>query len=157
MAQSGREVLMKYVAPAIPTYIMSVFKLLASTCEGLVRMIRNFFWGVEKGKRKMHWKAWTHLIKPKAQGGLRFRDLRLFNQALLARQAWRLLTCPDSLCARILKPKYYPNGNLQETVFSGAPRPLGKVCNMEWSFLKLDWFGVSRTESLLEFGGIPGF
>jgi hypothetical protein len=26
---------------------------------------------------------------------------------------------PDSLCARVLKAKYYPNGNLEDTVFSG--------------------------------------
>jgi hypothetical protein len=117
LAQSGREVLIKSVALAIPTYIMSVFRLPASTCEDLMRMIRSFYWGVEKGRKKMHWKAWTHLIKPKAHGGLGFRDLRLFNQALLARQAWRLLSNPDSLCERLLKARYYPNGRLEDTVF----------------------------------------
>ena len=120
LAQSGREVLIKSIAQSIPTYVMSVFKLPASTCEDLMRMIRNFFWGVEKGKRKMHWRAWIHLIKPKSQGGLGFHDLRLFNQALPARQAWRLLTNQESLCARVLKARYYPNGNLDDTVFSGG-------------------------------------
>jgi hypothetical protein len=32
-------------------------------------------------------------------GGIGSRDLRLFNHALLARQAWRLLQNPDTLCA----------------------------------------------------------
>jgi hypothetical protein len=43
------------------------------------------------------------------------------NQALLARQAWRLIAFPDSLCARVLKARYYPRGNLIDTVFSGNP------------------------------------
>jgi hypothetical protein len=46
-----------------------------------------------------------------------FRDLHLFNQAVLARQAWRLIAYPDSLCARVLKAKYYPNGELTDTTF----------------------------------------
>jgi hypothetical protein len=36
---------------------------------------------------------------------------------MLARQAWCLLTQPESLCARVLKAKYYPRGQLQDTVF----------------------------------------
>jgi hypothetical protein len=46
-----------------------------------------------------------------------FKDLRLFNQALLARQAWRLIAFPDSLCATLLKARYYPRGCLVDTAF----------------------------------------
>jgi len=52
------------------------------------------------------------LIKPKGHGGLGFKDLRLFNQALLAHQAMRLIMYPNSLCARVLKAKYFSNSNL---------------------------------------------
>lgn len=44
---------------------------------------------------------------PKCEGGMGFRDFQLFNQALLAKHGWKLFTNPDSLCARVLKGKYY--------------------------------------------------
>jgi hypothetical protein len=40
-----------------------------------------------------------------------FRELPLFNQAMLGKQGWRLLTRPESLCARVLKGKYFPNSS----------------------------------------------
>ena len=47
------------------------------------------------------------MILPKSSGALGFKDLRFFNQALLARHARRLVAFPDSLCARLLKAKYF--------------------------------------------------
>nr|AAM93462.1 putative reverse transcriptase [Oryza sativa Japonica Group] len=52
------------------------------------------------------------IMKPKSQGGLGFRDLHSFNIAMLARQGWRLIQNPDSLCSRLLKAKYFPNCNV---------------------------------------------
>jgi hypothetical protein len=86
-------------------------------CEDYMRMVRDFWWGDEKNGRKVHWLAWEKLTCPKTYGGLGFRDMAIFNQALLARQAWRLVMYPDSLCARVLKAKYFPNGSLLDTAF----------------------------------------
>jgi hypothetical protein len=44
-----------------------------------------------------------------------FRDFSLFNQAMLGNPGWRLLTRPDSLCARVLKGKYYPHSDFLST------------------------------------------
>jgi hypothetical protein len=59
-----------------------------------------------------------NFTQPKSHGGLGFWNFRVFNQALLAKQACRLITKPDSLCARVLKAKYYPNRALHDTVFT---------------------------------------
>lgn len=37
----------------------------------------------------------------------------------MAHRAWRLITKPESLCAQILKARYYPQGNLVDTISSG--------------------------------------
>jgi hypothetical protein len=59
------------------------------------------------------------MVLPKALGVMGFKDLIMFNQALLAKQAWRLITCPNSLCTRVLRAKYYPRGNLLDTLAAG--------------------------------------
>jgi hypothetical protein len=66
----------------------------------------------------MHWLSWDKLTQPKLLcGSTGFRDFWVYNQELLARQAWQLLQFPDSLCARLLKAKYYPIGHLLDTYF----------------------------------------
>lgn len=123
LSSGGKEVLIKAVIQAIPVYVMGVFKLPDSVCDDLTRLTRNFWWGADKGVRKTNWKAWDRITRSKGCGGLGFKDYRLFNQALLARQDWRLLDNLDSLCVRVLKAKYFPNGSLTDTPHSVAMHP----------------------------------
>ena len=46
------------------------------------------------------------LIQPKAIGGLGICDLRKFNEAILAKQVWRLLYNMDSSFYRVFRAKY---------------------------------------------------
>jgi hypothetical protein len=117
MSSGAKEALIKSVLQAMPIYAMGIFKFPVGLIDDLEQMIKNFWWGDEPDRRRMHWLAWDKCTRPKSHGGVGFRDLKVFNQALLARQAWRLMQFPDSLCARILKVKYYPNANLLDTAF----------------------------------------
>ncbi|GAA0170141.1 hypothetical protein LIER_40897 [Lithospermum erythrorhizon] len=61
-------------------------------------------------KKSIHWADWRKLCNTTANGGLGFRDLRVFNLALLSKKVWRPITDPDSQLANIYKAKYFPQG-----------------------------------------------
>jgi hypothetical protein len=109
LSRAGNETLLKAVIQAIPTFVMSCFQLGLITCKKMKSVIANRWWGFEDGKKKIHWRSWEWLSTPKSLGGMGFRDLGLFNQAMLAKTAWRILTVPESLCARVLKGRYFPD------------------------------------------------
>jgi hypothetical protein len=85
LSRAGKETFIKAVIQAIPTFIMSCFLVPISNCTALRKAIVDFWWGVEEGRKKMHWKSWDWLSTPKNQGGMGFRDLALFNRAMLGR------------------------------------------------------------------------
>jgi hypothetical protein len=60
---------------------------------------------------EIHWMSWEKTGRSKSVGGLGFRDLVLFNRALLAKQGWRLIQQLSSITAKILKAKYFPHSS----------------------------------------------
>ncbi|KAL5547765.1 hypothetical protein UlMin_002996 [Ulmus minor] len=134
----GKEILIKAVAQAIPTYSMSIFKIPSTLCRELGSIVARFWWGSTPTNRKINWVSWEKMCLPKHKGGMGFRDLFLFNQSLVAKQAWRILKYPQSLMSRVLKGKYFPNGN-----FLSAP------CKQTASFI---WKSIVWGRELLNKG-----
>ncbi|XP_073309898.1 uncharacterized protein [Primulina huaijiensis] len=127
----GKETLIKSVLQSIPTYALSCFRIPKSVCEEIERECSNFWWGVDVGKKRLHWKSWPALCKPKCMGGLGFRQLETFNQALLAEQIWRVISEPDSLVARVLKGRYFRHQDIMEAEMGSNPSSIWRA--LMWS------------------------
>lgn len=115
LSKPGKEILIKAIAQAIPTYMMSVFHIPDSLLQEIQSMCARFWWGCAGAERTMHWVSWEKLCLPKAMGGMGFRDMKSFNLALLAKQFWRLYNGPESLLHMVLKAKYFKHSDVLET------------------------------------------
>ncbi|XP_048611535.1 uncharacterized protein LOC125585868 [Brassica napus] len=79
LSKGGKEVMIKSILLALPTYVMSTFLLPLEICENLASAIAQFWWSSNPPKRGIHWAKWDK----------------------------RLVQYPDSLAARVLRGRYY--------------------------------------------------
>ena len=114
ISKAGREVVIKTVAQAIPTYSMSMFKLPKKICDDINSVLAKYWWGQTQNEKKIHWINWGKLCKPKDKRGMGFRDIHAFNLAILAKQAWRLIQGGHSPFVRVYKARYFPNCSFME-------------------------------------------
>ncbi|KAM2075160.1 hypothetical protein ACFX1T_038088 [Malus domestica] len=119
LSKAGKEVLIKVVVQAIPAYPMNIFKFPAVVCDDLDALVAGFWWGKAGGGGKIHWVSKEVLGLPKNIGGMGFRSFREFNDALLAKQCWRLICEPNSLWARVIKARYFPHYSFLEASKGG--------------------------------------
>jgi len=122
LSKAGREVMIKSVLQAIPSYVMSIFQLPTTLLDSIEKMMNSFWWGYGKSAQKgIHWMSWEKLSAPKIHRGMGFKDLAAFNLAMLGKQGWKFIMKPASLVARIFKARYFPSGSYLTTVVGHNP------------------------------------
>lgn len=81
LSVAGRDVLLRAVAHAIPTYRMNCFLLPQTMLDELQKMMKSFCWGTKSNENKnIHWLAWDRLCTRK-EIGLGYRNLEGYNLA----------------------------------------------------------------------------
>ncbi|CAN1825159.1 Putative ribonuclease H protein At1g65750 [Linum perenne] len=112
---------------------MQTSLLPAYICEKIDQRIRNFIWGSDQGKRKVHLVNWDMICKLKELGGLGFRSVKFLKQAFLLKIAWGILKRPHELWADLLLTKY-----LKKSLNGLLPRGTKRFSDL-WRGVKEVW------------------
>lgn len=100
------------VIQALLVHLMSYPKIPKTVSHSLEKGVRKFYWGGNQINKKMHWVNWDILCLRKLEGDIGLRKSFLFNQAILAKQAWHMITNPQFLVAKLFKELYHPDDTL---------------------------------------------
>jgi hypothetical protein len=110
ISKTGREVMIKYLLQAIPSYVMRIFRLPNTLLGEFEKMMNALWWGYGGASNKgLHWLSWEKLSVHKNHGGMGFKDLATFKVEMLGKQGWKVQTHFDNLVSRIFKSRYYSN------------------------------------------------
>ena len=82
LSRGGRLTLLKSTLCSLPIYFMSLFTIPASIASRLEKIMRDFLWNSNENGNGLHWVSWNEVSRPKHEGGLGIRPLRVMNDAL---------------------------------------------------------------------------
>ncbi|XP_074318032.1 uncharacterized protein LOC141654816 [Silene latifolia] len=106
LSSAGRLALISSVLSSLSVYFLSVFKIPVSVTKRLDAILSNFWWAGHKKSPSISWCSRLFLSQPKRNGGLGIRRMKEFNQALLAKIGWRMITHPNSILCKSIGAKY---------------------------------------------------
>lgn len=136
LSPERKEVFLKAVAMALPTYTMACFLVSKTICKQIIALMADFWWRNRQDSIGMHWKSWDTLCKPKVCDGLGFKDLEAFNLAMLGKQMWRMLTHKESLMTKIFKSRYFRNSDPLSAPLGSRPSYAWRSIHAEQSLVR---------------------
>lgn len=110
-------------------------------CKKITTSMPKYRWARSLDKCGMHWLSWERMATSKFRGGLGFLNLEIINDAMLAKQACRLLDNLNSLRAGVLCGRYYTDGGF---IHAGCPYSVSPT-----------WRAIIKRREALKEGLIP--
>ncbi|XP_075083624.1 uncharacterized protein LOC142167360 [Nicotiana tabacum] len=89
LSMGGRLTLIISVLDSIPSYCMSLYPMPSSVLKQLERLRRRFLWEGNNTTHKFPLVKWAKVIRPKYDGGMGLRNLKLHNKNMLMKWLWR--------------------------------------------------------------------
>lgn len=122
ISRSGKEVLIKTVAQALPTYAMNVFLLPLEITKSIEKTLAQYWWKTSQEKQSnLIWMNWERMSRHKCSGGMGFRDFRDFNLEMLGKQGWRFISNPNNLVTKLYKARYFANSDFLNSELGHNP------------------------------------
>ncbi|XP_049343831.1 uncharacterized protein LOC125808126 [Solanum verrucosum] len=103
----GKATLIKHVLQSIPIHTMATISPPRTTLQYIKRVTADFFWGMDRDKKKYHWASWESLSFPYEEGGIGVRHLNDVCTSLQIKQWWNFMT-KHSLWGSISKSQVLP-------------------------------------------------
>ncbi|GJV32919.1 RNA-directed DNA polymerase, eukaryota, reverse transcriptase zinc-binding domain protein [Tanacetum coccineum] len=114
LSYAGRLQLIASILSSMQVYWASVFMLPKSVVNDINKLLKGFLWcqgELSKGKAKV---AWKQVCKPKDEGGLRIKNLSLWNEVLMAKHLWNVATMKESLWVKWIHEVRLKGNNIWE-------------------------------------------
>ena len=106
LSKGGRQALINSTLCSLPIYFMSLFVFPRRVAARVEIIQRDFLWGGGELDRKPHSVNWSIVCLEKQNGGLGFRNLSLFNKALLGKWSWKFVKERNPLWKWVIVGKY---------------------------------------------------
>nr|POE95684.1 putative ribonuclease h protein [Quercus suber] len=93
---------------------MQCCKLPIRVSERIDKLTRDYLWGSNDERRRMHMVGWDKVTNPTCIGGLGLFKVKARNDAILAKLCWRIASTPDAAWSQMLCKKYLTPARLND-------------------------------------------
>jgi hypothetical protein len=92
-------------------YWMALAAIPVSILEKIRKLMLNFLWSGNEGKKHYHICSWEVIVKPNPLGGWGIRNIYLFNNALVENSLWCVLM-KHGVWNKVIKEKYIQHSSV---------------------------------------------
>ncbi|GKA92683.1 RNA-directed DNA polymerase, eukaryota, reverse transcriptase zinc-binding domain protein [Tanacetum coccineum] len=97
LSYAGKLQLISSVLSSLNVYWASMFVLPNHICSSIDKILKDFLWSSDEGRKGFSSIAWKDVCRPKSQGGLGLRTMKMMNESLMIKYLWNLVSRKESL------------------------------------------------------------